>query len=60
MGNKGLYRQRDDFTCLDKVTPVNQSEILELIPPDTLRKPDLTDEFDFQQIEFKKGHIILT
>ena len=60
MGNKGLYRKRDDFTCLDKVTPVNQSEILELIPPDTLRKPDLTDEFDFQQIEFKKGHIILT
>jgi hypothetical protein len=48
MGNKGLYRQRDDFTNLDKVTPVNNSEILELIPPETLRKPDLADDFDFQ------------
>jgi hypothetical protein len=61
MGNKSPFRVKEDFTSIEKVaTNFNNSEVLSLIHPETLIKPDISSDFDFDQLQYINGHIMLT
>lgn len=57
LGTKKVFQT--DFDPLASDTTINHSEVQLIKPPIALLKPDLSEHFDFDTLQFKTGHIVL-
>jgi hypothetical protein len=58
LGTKKVFQTDFDFLASD--TTVNHSEVQLIKPPIALTKPDLSEHFDFDVLQIKAGHIVLS